>query len=149
MRRRDGMSATADGVLRLQREDGERPRRLSDVPLRSSRSLLTICVPDWPLHRRGVTRPPPWPSSARMSDVESSEQRARAARAAARRATMVVRKTRLGEELDFTPVAGPEALSLVTRLTLECWAMRGEPCPPLDRRTLRVRFVPFEQRDRP
>lgn len=63
---------------------------------------------------------------------------------------MVVRKTRLGEEdRDLTPVTGPEALSLVTRLTVECWAMRGEPCPPLDRRTLSVRFVPFDQLDRP
>jgi len=60
---------------------------------------------------------------------------------------MVLAKRRLGdEEHDFTPVSGVEALSLVTRLTLECWTLRGETCAPLDRNKLEVRLVPFAPR---
>ena len=67
------------------------------------------------------------------------------ARGAARRAGMTLHKSHLEEpERDFTPVSGPEALSLVTQLTRECWAWRGETLPENDRATFR--FVPRECR---
>lgn len=61
-----------------------------------------------------------------------------------RRARMTLHKSHLGEpERDFTPVSGPEALSLVASLTRECWAWRGEPLPETNRATFR--FVPRQR----
>ena len=56
---------------------------------------------------------------------------------------MVIHKTRLGEpELDFTPVRGEAAISLMTRLTIESFSLAdaGNVRHSLD--GLPVRFVP-------
>lgn len=70
-----------------------------------------------------------------MSDEE------RRARADARRASMVLRRSRLGDEVDLSPVYGVDAIALATRLSAESWAMTGLPEPVLARRELPVRFV--------
>jgi hypothetical protein len=49
-------------------------------------------------------------------------------------------------EYDFSPVRGVDAISLVTRLTRECWAIRGDAIDPLDRETIPVHFVPRADR---
>ena len=56
---------------------------------------------------------------------------------------MVLHKTRLGHrEVDFTPVRGAAALSLVTRLTVESFSLaRLEPAGH-SRQSVTVRFVP-------
>jgi len=73
---------------------------------------------------------------------ESVSDEERRARADARRATMTLRRGRLGdEEVDFSPVFGAEAIALATRLSSESWAMSGLPDPVIARRDLPVRFV--------
>jgi hypothetical protein len=56
---------------------------------------------------------------------------------------MVLHKTRLGErEVDFTPVRGAAAISLVTRLTIESFSLaRVEPAEHSTQSVV-VRFVP-------
>ena len=73
----------------------------------------------------------------------TSEERARLERAAKRSKVMVLHKTRLGErEVDFTPVKGAAAISLVTRLTIESFSLgRLEPAEPSTQGVV-VRFVP-------
>ena len=83
---------------------------------------------------------------AKNEAVSESERAARKARAMARRTAVHLRKMRLGdEEQDENPTRGTDALSLVTQLTLACWAIRGESCPPLDRRAIPIRFVPSDR----
>jgi len=54
---------------------------------------------------------------------------------------MVLRRGRLGDEVDLSPVYGVDAIALATRLSAESWAMSGLPDPVLARRDLPVRFV--------
>ena len=64
-------------------------------------------------------------------------------RAQARRERMTLHKGRLGEpEVDFSPVSGAEALSLVHRLTLTSFALAGLPQPTYTRAQIPFRFVP-------
>ena len=68
---------------------------------------------------------------------------ARRARAEARRRTAILRRGSLhGDEPDLSPVSGPMALTLVTRLTLESWALSGLPLPTHAREATPYRFVP-------
>ncbi|MGC4088655.1 MAG: hypothetical protein QM756_12305 [Polyangiaceae bacterium] len=64
-------------------------------------------------------------------------------RAQARRERMTLRKGRLGEpEVDFSPVSGPEALSLVHRLTQTSFSLAGSSQPTYTRAQIPCRFVP-------
>ena len=64
-------------------------------------------------------------------------------RARARQQRVVLHKTRLGaEELDFSPIEGPEAISLLTRLSKESCQLAGLTEPPYERHQIPVRFVP-------
>ena len=72
--------------------------------------------------------------------VGSSE---RETRAALRRKTAVLNRTRLGGvERDLSPLSGPEALSLVERLTRESWTAAGRIFPRYRRDQIPVHFVP-------
>ena len=67
----------------------------------------------------------------------------REARAALRRKTTILNRTRLGRvERDLTPLSGPEALSLVERLTRESWTAAGKTFPRYRRDQVPVHFVP-------
>jgi hypothetical protein len=56
---------------------------------------------------------------------------------------MSIRKGRLGEpEVDFSPVCGGEALSLLYRLTLASYSLAGQPRPSYTRDQIPCRFVP-------
>jgi hypothetical protein len=71
----------------------------------------------------------------------------REARARARREHAVLYRSRLQHvERDLSPVEGAEALSLVTRLTDECWSLAGVARPAYGRREAPCRFVPFRAR---
>ena len=60
---------------------------------------------------------------------------------------MTLRKGRVGEpEVDFSPVFGPEALSLVHRLTLASFSLAGLPRPSYTRAEIPCRFVPRRSR---
>jgi hypothetical protein len=66
----------------------------------------------------------------------------RRARAEARRCRATLRKTLLSApDLDEPQVRGPEAVSLVHRLTLESWSLAGLEFPAYGRRDIPVRFV--------
>lgn len=70
-------------------------------------------------------------------------ENARRARAEARRRTATLRRGTLrAQEPDLSPVSGPMALTLVTRLTLESWALSGLPLPTYTRDATPYRFVP-------
>lgn len=43
---------------------------------------------------------------------------------------------------DTVPVRGPDAISLVTRLTREAWSLSGRPWPDYDRASTSYRFRP-------
>ena len=67
----------------------------------------------------------------------------RGSRAALRRKTAVLSFTRFGGiEPDPLPLSGPEALSLVERLTRESWSAAGRIYPRYPRRRIPVRFLP-------
>lgn len=72
----------------------------------------------------------------------TSDREEREARARARAGRIHLHKTRLGEERDLSPVFGDDAVSLLTTLTTEAWALSGRPMPELPRAELPVRFVP-------
>jgi hypothetical protein len=73
----------------------------------------------------------------------SPEDAARRERARQRAPRMALHKGRLGEpEVDFSPVRGAEAISLLTQLTLEAYGLAGIDVTPLPRNQLSVRFVP-------
>jgi hypothetical protein len=56
---------------------------------------------------------------------------------------MVLHKGHVGEpEVDFSPVSGPEALSLVHRLTLTSFSLAGLTRPTYTRAQIPCRFVP-------
>jgi hypothetical protein len=56
---------------------------------------------------------------------------------------MVLRKGRVGErDAELSPVHGAEAISLVTELTRESWALSGRPMPRYARSEIPIRFVP-------
>lgn len=60
---------------------------------------------------------------------------------------MVLRKTLLhAEGGDLVPVRGPDALSLVHRLTLESWSLAGLAEPSYTRSETPIRFVPYPRR---
>lgn len=48
----------------------------------------------------------------------------------------------MSRETDLSPVAGAEAISLVTRLTRESWSLTGRPEPEYVRSAIPCRFVP-------
>ena len=68
---------------------------------------------------------------------------ARRRRADARRITASLYRGRLQkEERDLSPLCGPEALTLVTRLTREGWSLSGRSVATYSRDSLPYRFVP-------
>lgn len=72
--------------------------------------------------------------------MANAERRARAKERATR---TVLHRTRLQpREKDLDPIDGPEALSLVTKLTLESWSAAGLPFPEYTRAEIPIRFVP-------
>ena len=89
-----------------------------------------------------VRDPSPAAASSRYNHaVEPDEDRRQ--RAALRRERATLRKTRLSErEHDLSPERGPDALSLVTRLSVESWAEAGLEVPTYTRRNIPCRFVP-------
>lgn len=67
----------------------------------------------------------------------------RRSRAEGRRAHVVIRSTSLYEPgEDPVPVHGPEAVSLVHRLTRESWSLAGLAQPTYTRAETPIRFVP-------
>lgn len=56
---------------------------------------------------------------------------------------MVIRKGTLGEpEVDFSPTRGAEAISLATRLSVQCFSLAGLGVAEYARASVPVRFVP-------
>lgn len=75
-----------------------------------------------------------------MTVMSSSERRARAE---ARRARVVLRKSRLqATEADLSPVLGAEAVALACLLTHEAWSLAGLEEPSYTRPETPYRFVP-------
>jgi hypothetical protein len=67
----------------------------------------------------------------------------REARAARRRQSIVLNRTRLKRaESDLTPLSGLAAIALVQQLTRETWAIARKPIPTYSRKEIPVRFVP-------
>ena len=91
---------------------------------------------------------PDWWSECRMKYIRRScyntrimSQAGRKARAKDRRGTTVLHKTRLqAVEHDLSPIDGAEALSLVSRLTIESWSLAGRSMH-YDRAETPYRFV--------
>lgn len=72
-----------------------------------------------------------------MTDIERRQ------RAEQRRQRATIHRARLGEiEPDPHPIRGVEAISLLTRLTRESWALSGRPWPDYKRENTPYRFVP-------
>ncbi len=70
-------------------------------------------------------------------------QDARRDRANVRRRIAVLHKTRLQvAEKDLSPIQGTEALSLVTRLTIDSWSLGGLELPDYGRAETPYRFLP-------
>ena len=67
--------------------------------------------------------------SGTIGTVSDEEDRARRARAEARRTGIVVARGRLGDEVDLVPVRGAEAVALAVRLSEAAWLMSGRPLP--------------------
>lgn len=68
-------------------------------------------------------------------------------RAKARTERMTIRKISLGErEADLSPVVGPEALSLVHRLTRTSYGLAGVSGPTYERASIPCQFVPWHAR---
>lgn len=64
-------------------------------------------------------------------------------RAQARGERMTLRKSRLGEpEVDFSPVFGVDAISLVHRLTRTSYCLAGSKQSAYSRKQIPCRFVP-------
>ena len=76
-----------------------------------------------------------------MSD---EQRRARAARR--REEALIVRTTLQPRERDLSPVRAEEAISLVTRLTLEAWSLSGRSLPQYARGDVPIRFVALPPR---
>jgi hypothetical protein len=74
-----------------------------------------------------------------MDDDTSIERKRRADK---RRQTIVlVKRTIETQDLDFNPLSGAEALSLVWPLTRESWSLGRHRLPNYDRSTIPCRFV--------
>gem|GEM_PF-2490365 len=72
-----------------------------------------------------------------------SADRARTERALARAGRIVLHKGRVGDpEVDFSPLRGPDALSLATRLSSEAHSLAGAEWVAAPRAELPIRFVP-------
>ncbi len=70
-------------------------------------------------------------------------EEARRQRAEERRHRAVLIRTRLGApEIDLDPIEGPDAISLVTQLTRQSWALSGNPWPTYRRSEIPCRFIP-------
>ena len=70
----------------------------------------------------------------------SDEARKQRADERTRRAVLV--RTHLGApEVDADPIDRPEAISLVTQLTRQSWALSGQPWPTYRRAEIPCRFV--------
>ena len=75
--------------------------------------------------------------------VMTADDLARQARAAERARAMVIKKGQLGEpEVDFSPVSGGAALSLLTRLTIESFSLAGVAALRTKGDRSQARFVP-------
>ena len=72
----------------------------------------------------------------------SSEDRARAIRAAQRRATMQVRLApeHPGQEHDFNPISGAAAISLAVRLSCGAWTLAGNAMPTYTRAEIPIQL---------
>lgn len=69
---------------------------------------------------------------------------ARLKRAQARRERATLHKSSLAPvELDLDVLGAEDALSLVTKLTAECWSIGGLPLPAYTREETPYRFVPW------
>jgi len=76
--------------------------------------------------------------------VANSDRRSRAE---SRRSRVVLHKTLLhGGDADLASVRGPEAVSLVHRLTRESWSLAGLSVPSYTRSETPIRFVPRPRR---
>jgi hypothetical protein len=72
-----------------------------------------------------------------------SSESERRARAEQRRRTVILNRAELGGlEPDPVPVSGPEAVSLVERLTRESWTAAGRAFPHYPREQIPVSFAP-------
>jgi hypothetical protein len=72
--------------------------------------------------------------------MDDSQRRARAEDRAKR---AILHKSHLGpREKDLTPIAGGEAISLLTQLTRESWSLSGRDLPTYARREIPCRLVP-------
>ncbi len=70
-------------------------------------------------------------------------ERARRVRAEARRGRATLRRGTLERyEHELQAVTGAEAISLVTRLTVESWSLTGREVPQYARQAIPCRFVP-------
>ena len=71
------------------------------------------------------------------------EDAKRRERAAARRGRAILHRTHLGDiEPDLTPIAGADAISLVTALSRESWSLKGRAVASYSRREIPCRAVP-------
>ncbi len=76
----------------------------------------------------------------------NDSDRERKLRAEARRSRAVLHRTRLAEvEKDPHPIRGAEAISLLTVLSRESWALGGQPLPTYGRADVPIRFVRWER----
>jgi len=74
--------------------------------------------------------------------LEAMSDEERRQRAEERRRRAVLIRTRLGApEIDLQPIEGPDAISLVTQLTRQSWALSGNPWPTYSRGEIPCRFV--------
>jgi hypothetical protein len=72
---------------------------------------------------------------------------ARKQRAARRAETVSIHKGKLGDApIDFSPVKGAAAISLLTRLTRESFSLARSQAPAYRREEIPVRFVPRSRR---
>jgi hypothetical protein len=77
-----------------------------------------------------------------MSDAD------RRSRAAVRHGRATLRKSRLQQrEDDISPLSGPDAVSLVQKLTAESWSLAGLELPDYTRATIPCHFVPRRRAD--
>jgi hypothetical protein len=70
------------------------------------------------------------------------EDPGRLARAEDRRKRAMLRRTRLSDAADPSPIRGVEALSLLARLTRESWSLAGLEEPSYTRAQIPCRCVP-------
>jgi hypothetical protein len=140
-RQTDVRPARANESVRVAGEERAPNGRLRELDrIRVALGALAETVQDheheWP---RSFHRPDD-SASPRCYALEVAEADEKT-RADARRSRAVLRRTRLGQEVDLDPIAGPEALSLVARLTEESWSEGGLARPTYNRNSIPVRFA--------